>query len=333
MTAAPGPRAGQARGRPDGFRHGAGKFDRYPVTDNAGDGRSVTTNQYQSTTVVGNRLRERSEIGAFAVTTGNQHDPSLIGGQALQCRHSGPDIGALGVVDVFDAVYPTHQLAAMGQPREVPRHFQHGVHREPGGIAQCQRGHDIADVMAADQLQLAGTDQVVKAEGYPGAVIIVAGAEGVRIDPVKPETQEAQVVPLHRGTESIIKIDDGILAAPENTLFGLEIIHLAVVTVHMVVTDIQHGGGQSSQLFRSFQLEARQFEYIQLRSPTEQLQRRGTDVAADSDLATSRRGHFTHQGGYRGFTVGAGNRDNWCIGGLGKQVDITTNLCPRAAAA
>ena len=124
-------------------------------------------------------------------------------------------------------------------------------------MSKCQCRHHIADIVLAHQAQFLGQQQIVKAEGNPGTFIVIAGTERIRVNTVKTETQEPEVVPRHGRAQGIVQIDHGVLAAVENSLFGLEIGHLVRVAIHVIIADVQHRGRQGIQFPGGFELEAR----------------------------------------------------------------------------
>src|SRR3546814_5027838 len=81
-----------------------------------------------------------------------------------------------------------------------------------------------------------------------------------------------------------------------------------MVTIEMVLRQIEQGRSHALQVVRGFELEARQFEHVQLGILTQQVECRQAKVAADGDTQTCGLRHFTHQRRHRALAVTAGDR-------------------------
>src|SRR3546814_4264367 len=68
-----------------------------------------------------------------------------------------------------------------------------------------------------------------------------------------------------------------------------------MVTIEMVLRQIEQGRSHALQVVRGFELEARQFEHVQLGILTQQVECRQAKVAADGDTQTCGLRHFAHQ--------------------------------------
>ena len=104
---------------------------------------------------------QQREILILAHTAGNQHGTTA---QALQGGHRGPDVGALTVIDVLDAIDHRDRFAAVMIGHEGAKRMQHGAHRHITGTQQRQCRQHVGMVVGALNTQRVSRHQTVEHE-------------------------------------------------------------------------------------------------------------------------------------------------------------------------
>ncbi|MNZ94245.1 hypothetical protein D3C78_1133470 [compost metagenome] len=214
----------------------------------------------------------------------------------------------------------------MRQPGEGAQAGQHRLERQAHGTAERQSREGVGLVVRTANLQFADRHQLIELEGQPLLAALLDQAERLEIGFVGAKGPARNGVGDQRPAQRIGAIHHHLLRATEDTVLGQVVIGHAVVAVHMVFADVQAGGDRRVQALAGFQLEAGQFQYIQLDVIGQQIERRGAEVAAHCHALAGRCGHLTNQSGDSALGVGAGDGDDRRLGMAGEQVDIARHL-------
>src|SRR5690606_9713269 len=76
--------------------------DRYGIAQRLAQLGCIAPKQYRSATIAADRLTQGSEIGALAITAGDQHVLAIQSrAKAVDCGQCGADVGSLGVVVII----------------------------------------------------------------------------------------------------------------------------------------------------------------------------------------------------------------------------------------
>ncbi len=121
------------------------------------------------------REGQSREIGALAVTAGNQDRPPRTRrvDQTLQGGDGRARIGPLGVVVPVDAPFIGDQGGAVGQPAEGAQGLQHGRLRQTTGLPHGQRRQGIGQIMAASYRNLRDRQQALASAADPGLSLVL----------------------------------------------------------------------------------------------------------------------------------------------------------------
>ena len=88
----------------------------------------------------------------------------------------------------------------------------------------------------------------------------------------------------------------------------------------------QAGGHFGIELLGGFQLEAGKLQYVEIDIIGKQIERWSAQIAADRHGTPGCRGHLADQSGHSALGVGAGDRDDGCLGFAGEQLDVPRQL-------
>ena len=152
--------------------------------------------------------------------------------------------------------------------------------------------------------------------------ILLKQTKALEVRLAQTEIPAGQLIGHQRTRQCVIAVDHHLARATEDAVLGQVISRQISVAIHMVFADIQAGRHLGIQLIGGFQLEARQLHDVQLDLIIQQVQRRGTEVTAHSNLLAGCGSHFTDQSGHSALGVGAGDGDDRRLGITGEQVNI-----------
>ena len=119
-----------------------------------------------------------------------------------------------------------------------------------------------------------------------------------------------------------IEIADHAIGTIQQAQLGVAVILEILVTVEVILADIEHGRHRGFQRLRGFELEARQFEHIVLVALFQQIEGRNADIAAHAGRDAGGLEDAADQSRHRALAVGAGDCDDRLVHCFGKQFDI-----------
>ncbi len=210
----------------------------------------------------------------------------------------------------------------MRQAGEGLEGIKHGRHRQAHGVTERQRRQGVGLIVRAPHLQLAHRQQRLELIGQVFLAVFLEQAETLEVRFAETKAPAWHLVGDHRPRQRIVTVYHHLPRAAEDAVFGQVISRQIGVAIHMVFADVQAGGHFGVEQLGGFQLEAGEFDHVQLDIISQQIQRRGTEVAAHGNLAPSRCGHLADQGGHGALGVGAGDGDDRRLRFASEQVDI-----------
>ncbi len=168
----------------------------------------------------------------------------------------------------------------MFQARELAQCLQHGCLWQAGSSTQCQCGQRIELVVLTTNFQLIHCQQVFIAAGQ----LAIAQTEFVLCSRSRQAKTQHLTFNAFRLCCHIITVDHCPIGIAIHLQLYLGVMLQITIAVQVVGTDIQAGGNLGLQMADGFQLEAGQFEHVQLDFITQQVQHRRADIAANSYL-------------------------------------------------
>ena len=211
----------------------------------------------------------------------------------------------------------------MSQAGKRLQRAEHGVERQADRMAQRQRGERVGIVVGATDLQFANRQQLVELERQPLLAVFLDQAESLEVRLVQAERPARHGIGDQRSGQGIGAIHHDLAGTAEDPVLGQVVVSHAVVAIHMVFADVQHGRHLGVEAIAGFQLEARQLQHVQLDVVGQQVERRGAEVAADGDTLVRGHRHFAHQGGHGALRVGTGDGDDRGLRLAGEEIDVT----------
>ncbi len=310
-----------------GVLEGLDPYQRYVITQRFGQALGITAKQYHGPAEALDGLAQRSEFSTFAVATGDQHQLAFdIGTQAFDGGQGSTDVGGLGVVVPVHAITLAHPLAPVGQATELTQGFEHGLERQASGMPQGQCRQGVGLVVGTTHLQLARRHQRLKLERQVLFTLHFTQAKGLEVGLVEAEGPARAAFHRQWPAQGVLAVDNHLAGTAENPVLGQVVGRQAAVAVHMVFADVQHSGHFCVELVGGLQLETGQLQHVQLDVISQQVQRRGTEVAAHRHALAGLGGHFADQGGNGALGVGATDGNDRRLGVPGEQLDVTGQL-------
>ena len=176
--------------------------------------------------------------------------------------------------------------------------------------------------MCTADLQLGYRQQCLKLEGQPGPAILFQQAEALEVRTGQAEAPARQLIGDQRASQIVIAVDDHLTRTAEDPMLRQMVGRQIGIAIHMIFTDVQYRGHLGVQRLGGFELEAGQFQHVQIGALIEQIKRRRPDIAAHRHLPAGLLGHGADQGGHGALGVGAGDRHDWRSRLAGEQFDV-----------
>ena len=207
----------------------------------------------------GQRGRQRREVLILAFAAKNDRH---LAAQSLQGGQRGPDIGALGVVEIAHATDFSNEFDAMCQPGEAFQRRQQTLRRDVDGFAQRQRRHGVGGVVQAVDAQFFQTEQRFRAAHDAAALQpVIAGQAGeIQAESDDPSPLCPSGFTPGQAT-GIVAVDDHHPLTLEDPRLGCRVGVHAAVAVEMILADVKHRGRVGIQRVSCFELEAGKFEH------------------------------------------------------------------------
>ncbi len=196
---------------------------------------------------------------------------------------------------------------------------------------QCQRQadsrHRIGKIVTPDNLQfrhcnnrlILKTDCLLASHHTQSCLALARNAES------KTPARQRRI--RINATDIVIPVHYQLATSTKNPPLRCQVIAHVGVAIHMVFADIEYDGHLCTEAFSCLQLKAGELKHIQILARFhQQIQGRLTklriQIAAHCKLAFGCPENLCQQGHHGAFTIGAGNRNDWCSGEAGKQVNI-----------
>ena len=218
---------------------------------------SVTAKQHHRTAVRSNRSLQRRKVSALAIATGNQHQLAVhVRSKAVDRRQRSAHVGCLGIVEVRHVVVAADPLAAVRQAGEAAQRIEHSSHRQTSRLPERQRRQRIGLIVRAAHFQLAGRHQRLEFISQPAFAVLLDQAKTLEVRTRQTKGQSRQIVCHQRTRQRVIAVHHNLLRAAEDAVLGQVIGRQRAVAIHVVFTDIQHGGDHGIEVSRGLQLKA-----------------------------------------------------------------------------
>ena len=180
--------------------------------------------------------------------------------------------------------------------------------------------------MRTAHLQFAHRHQRLELERQVLLAFFLEEPEALEVRLAEPEGPGRHILTHQRPAQAVIPIDHHLTRATEDAVLGLVISRQPTVAVHVVFADVQAGGHFGIELLGGFQLEAGKLQYVEIDFIGKQIERWRAQIAADRHGTPGCRGHLADQSGHSALGVGAGDRDDGCLGFAGEQLDVPRQL-------